>query len=123
MTLKSRRVKGIVICASILISVLLLFGVCLASASAWNPSADFSPQNGLYTLLNALKTADRTAVYSETPRARLRDRVFQASHSCAAAYSNLKLFESRSGIVLYAGIAGTIFEKPEPRGADMVSRE
>ena len=123
MALKSRRGKDIIICASILIGVLLLLGVCLASASAWNPSADFSPRNCLYTLLNELKTADRTAVYCEAPRGRLRDRVISASHFYLASSSNLKLFEGRSEIVPYTGITGTVFEKPGPSGADMVSRE
>ena len=123
MILKSRRGKGDIICVSILIGGLCLYGICLASESAWNPSAGFFPQSCLYNLLNALKSADRTAVYGDVPRAGLRDPVISAYHFCVGASSNLKWFDDRSGIVLQAGIADTIFEKTEPNGADMVSRE
>ena len=123
MAFKSGRGKGNIICASTLVSVLLLLGVGLAAAPIWSPSAVFFPQNCLYTLLNAMKTADRTSVYYEAPRTRLRDWVNFASQLCAGAPSSLKLFEDRIEFTLYARIAGAMMEKPEPDGANMVLRE
>lgn len=123
MVLKSGREKGIILYASIFTGVLLVLGVCLASASTWNPSAGFFGENCLCSFLNALKIAEEAVVYGEVPRARLYDRVFSASQFCMGASSNLKLFEDRSECVLYAGIPGAIFEKPEPNGTDMVSLE
>ena len=123
MVLKSGRENGKIISAPILIGVLLMLGVCLASASEWNPSFGFFSQNSLYTVLNALKIADRTAIYGEVPMGRLRDRVVAASQSCLCVSSNLKLFKGRSAIILYTRIAGTVFKGREPKGTDMISLE
>ena len=123
MVLQSRRGKGKIICASILTGAFLLFCACLASAYTWNSSAGFFSHNCLYTFLNALKIADRTAVYGEAPRPGPHDRVISGSQLCVCASSNLKLYDGMSKIVLCAGIAGTIFIKPDTNGTDMVSHE
>ena len=123
MILNSERKTGRIICASILTGVLLVFGVCFASASTWNTSARFFSGNCLYTFINALKIVDSTAICGETSRIRLRDQIFSDSGFCAVASFNLKFFEGWSEITPYSGIAGTLFEKPKPNGADMVSRE
>ena len=123
MVLTSGRRKGIISYASILTGILLILGACLASASTWNPSADFFSQNCFYTFPNPLKIVEEAAIYDGVSGTRLYDRVFSASQSCIDASTNLKLSEDRSESVLYAGIAGVIFEKPEPNGTDMVSRE
>ena len=123
MVFKSGRGKGSIICASILIGALLSLGASLATASIWGLFAGFFPQNYLYTLLNALTTADRMAAYDEAPKGKLRGWINSPSQVCAGASSNLKLFEGRSVNALYARITGTVIEKSQPNGTDMVLRE
>ena len=123
MVSKSGRGKAKTICVSISISVLIMFGVCIASVTTWNPSSDFSPYYCLCDFLNVLKMADGTAARGEAPISGLRDQVISASQFCVGASSYTKIFEGRSGIGVCAGIAGTIFVKPEPNGVDVVSLE
>ena len=123
MVSNSGRERCRIICASVLAGVLLVFGVCFASASTWNPSARFFSGNCLYTFINELKITDSTAICGETSRIRLRDQIFSDSGFCAGASFCFKFFEDQSEITPYSGITGTIFEKPKPNGTDMVSRE
>jgi hypothetical protein len=117
------RGKGGIICAPVFIGVILVLGVCLASVSVWNPSAGFFPQNCLYTFLSELQIAGSTATCSEVLRSGLSDELVSASRFWAGTYLNLKLLEDRGESVPHLGTGGVIFEKTEPNGADMVSRE